>query len=158
MHAAPRTSDNPVAKCPLCGAPITEDHPYSWCSHCGEQLPADIVAKLPTVQAQLAAGAAAAASAARASSADRSPKAPSAAGAIAIIVACCAIFAFVLFVPTRPGHASSKYYLTAIALVWFGRGIFELVAARDFRHRHPHRPNQAMQRTPTRRSPKISHD
>ena len=44
----------PVASCPHCGVAIGEAHPYAWCIACGEQLPGDVVAKVPQLQARLA--------------------------------------------------------------------------------------------------------
>ena len=44
----------PVASCLKCGVAIGDAHPYAWCVACGEQLPADVVAKIPQLQAKLA--------------------------------------------------------------------------------------------------------
>ncbi|MFL6232352.1 MAG: hypothetical protein ACJ76N_04400 [Thermoanaerobaculia bacterium] len=46
----------PVATCPnpKCGKPIPRGHPYSWCAECGEELPAEIQARLPRLQENVA--------------------------------------------------------------------------------------------------------
>ena len=44
----------PVSSCPKCGVAIGDAHPYAWCVTCGEQLPGDVVAKIPQLQAKLA--------------------------------------------------------------------------------------------------------
>jgi hypothetical protein len=41
----------PVANCPKCHAAIGDAHPYLWCVECGEQLPPEIRAKVPQLQA-----------------------------------------------------------------------------------------------------------
>src|ERR1035437_7884055 len=45
----------PVGTCSKCGASICDAHPYLWCAKCRQQLPPDMVARLPDVQAMLAA-------------------------------------------------------------------------------------------------------
>jgi hypothetical protein len=142
MRTAATSHDRPVANCPKCGAAIGAEHPYTWCIACGEQLPSGILAALPVVQATQAAGSAAeseAALAARASAAADAGRGPSARGGIIIVIACCAIFAFILFVPTRPGHSSSKGFLAAIALFWMGRGIVQIAGAKAWSKRHTRR-------------------
>jgi hypothetical protein len=46
----------PVATCPnpQCGKPIPYGHPYSWCAECGQELPAEIQARLPRLQENMA--------------------------------------------------------------------------------------------------------
>ena len=44
----------PAASCPKCGVTIGDAHPYAWCVACGEQLPVDVVSKVPQLQAKLA--------------------------------------------------------------------------------------------------------
>ena len=51
-------SPTTIATCPNCGAAITDQHSYTWCQKCGEALPAEIVARLPKIQAMRAAAAA----------------------------------------------------------------------------------------------------
>lgn len=43
----------PVASCPKCGVAIGDSHPYAWCVACGEQLSAEVVAKIPPLEAKL---------------------------------------------------------------------------------------------------------
>ncbi len=40
-----------IAECPKCHTAIGDAHPYGWCIGCGEPLPADILARLPEVEA-----------------------------------------------------------------------------------------------------------
>jgi hypothetical protein len=76
-----------------------------------------------------------------------------------VVVACSLLLLLVIFVPARQGASGSgKFYLGAIALFWLGWGIQQIRAAREWRAHHRPRPNHAMQRTPTRHSPHISHD
>lgn len=44
----------PAASCPKCGVAMAEAHPYGWCIACGDELPADVVANNPQLQAKLA--------------------------------------------------------------------------------------------------------
>lgn len=142
MHTLAKSHDRPVATCPKCGAVIGADHPYTWCIACGEQLPSGILATLPVVQATQAAGReaeAASAVAANSSAAEDACRGPSARRGITIVIACCAILAFIVFVPTRPEHSSSKGFLAAIALFWMGRGIVQIAGAKGWSKRHTQR-------------------
>src|SRR5690349_24977045 len=42
-----------VARCRKCSVPIGDTHPYAWCVACGEQLPEDVVAKIPNLRERL---------------------------------------------------------------------------------------------------------
>ena len=79
----------------------------------------------------------------------KSPRTPSLTRGIAILSTCIGIYFFVAFVPARPGHQSSKYYLIAIALYWTGRSIEEILAAKASKRRplQRQRSNQALEPT-----------
>jgi hypothetical protein len=90
----------------------------------------------------------------------KSPRTPSLTRGVAILSTCVGIYLFVAFVPARPGHHSSKYFLIAIALYWTGRSIEEIVAARASKrcHSHHQRSNQALQPTAGRHTEKLKDD
>ena len=106
---------------------------------CGEELPSAILAMLPLVQAARVAEDTALATAAAATAASAAKKAregPSLKSGIILLVACSAIFAFILFVPTRPGHSGSKGFLAAATIFWTGRGIVQIAEARAWKRQH----------------------
>jgi hypothetical protein len=83
---------------------------------------------------------------------DPSFTAPDATWGYITIVLCCAALAFLIIVPSQQPHSGTKLWLSGMVLVWMSYGVHLITAAKAWKRRHPpHRPNQTLERTGSRR-------